>query len=59
MIVCRLVEWGEAKVSTLAEGVGLSQSAFRSTLQNCESKTSSRPGVKAKRYGTGWLIPDT
>ena len=32
MIVCRLVEWGEAKVSTLAEGVGLSQSALSQHL---------------------------
>ncbi len=28
MIVCKLVEWGEANVTSLAEAVGLSQSAL-------------------------------
>jgi ArsR family transcriptional regulator, virulence genes transcriptional regulator len=32
MILCRLVEWGEAKVSALAEEVGLSQSALSQHL---------------------------
>ena len=32
MIVCKLVEWGEANVTSLAEGVGLSQSALSQHL---------------------------
>jgi ArsR family transcriptional regulator, virulence genes transcriptional regulator len=32
MILCKLVEWGEANVSTLAEAVGLSQSALSQHL---------------------------
>jgi DNA-binding transcriptional ArsR family regulator len=32
MIVCKLVEWGEANVTTLAEAVGLSQSALSQHL---------------------------
>ena len=32
MIVCKLVEWGEAKVSSLAEAVDLSQSALSQHL---------------------------
>jgi len=32
MILCRLVEWGEANVNTLAEAVGLSQSALSQHL---------------------------
>ncbi len=32
MILCRLVEWGEASVGTLAEAVGLSQSALSQHL---------------------------
>jgi ArsR family transcriptional regulator len=32
MILCRLVEWGEARVNTLAEAVGLSQSALSQHL---------------------------
>lgn len=32
MILCKLVEWGEAKVGTLAEAVGLSQSALSQHL---------------------------
>jgi ArsR family transcriptional regulator len=32
MILCRLVEWGEANVTTLAEAVGLSQSALSQHL---------------------------
>jgi ArsR family transcriptional regulator len=32
MILCRLVEWGEANVGTLAEAVGLSQSALSQHL---------------------------
>jgi len=32
MILCRLVEWGEASVTTLAEAVGLSQSALSQHL---------------------------
>ena len=32
MILCKLVEWGEANVNTLAEIVGLSQSALSQHL---------------------------
>lgn len=32
MILCRLVEWGEANVTSLAQGVGLSQSALSQHL---------------------------
>lgn len=32
MILCRLLEWGEASVNTLAEAVGLSQSALSQHL---------------------------
>ena len=32
MILCKLVEWGEASVSTLAGAVGLSQSALSQHL---------------------------
>lgn len=32
MILCKLVEWGEATVTTLAEAVGLSQSALSQHL---------------------------
>ena len=32
MIVCKLSEWGEANVSTLAEALGLSQSALSQHL---------------------------
>lgn len=32
MILCKLVEWGEANVSTLAKAVGLSQSALSQHL---------------------------
>jgi len=32
MIVCKLVEWGEANVTTLAAAVGLSQSALSQHL---------------------------
>jgi len=32
MILCRLVEWGEANVGSLAEAVGLSQSALSQHL---------------------------
>jgi ArsR family transcriptional regulator, virulence genes transcriptional regulator len=32
MILCKLVEWGEAKVGTLAEAVGLSPSALSQHL---------------------------
>ncbi len=32
MILCRLVEWGEANVTTLADAVGLSQSALSQHL---------------------------
>lgn len=32
MVVCKLVEWGEANVSSLAEAVGLSQSALSQHL---------------------------
>jgi ArsR family transcriptional regulator len=32
MVLCKLVEWGEANVNTLAEAVGLSQSALSQHL---------------------------
>ncbi len=32
MILCKLVEWGEANVTTLTEAVGLSQSALSQHL---------------------------
>ncbi|WP_230533342.1 ArsR/SmtB family transcription factor [Microvirga roseola] len=32
IILCKLVEWGEANVTTLAEAVGLSQSALSQHL---------------------------
>ncbi len=32
MILCRLVEWGEANVTSLGEAVGLSQSALSQHL---------------------------
>lgn len=32
MILCRLVEWGEVNVTSLAEAVGLSQSALSQHL---------------------------
>ena len=41
MILCKLVEWGEATVGSLAEAVGLSQSACRSIWPRCARKGSS------------------
>ena len=35
LILCKLVEWGEANVNSLAEAVGLSQSAFPSIWRRC------------------------
>lgn len=32
MVLCKLVEWGEANVTTLADAVGLSQSALSQHL---------------------------
>jgi ArsR family transcriptional regulator len=32
MILCKLVEWGEANVNTLADAIGLSQSALSQHL---------------------------
>lgn len=38
MILCKLVEWGEANVSTLADAVGLSQSALSQHLARMRSE---------------------
>ncbi len=38
MIVCKLAEWGEANVSTLAEAVGLSQSALSQHLTKLRAR---------------------
>lgn len=38
MILCKLVEWGEANVNTLAETVGLSQSALSQHLAKMRSE---------------------
>jgi ArsR family transcriptional regulator len=38
MILCKLVEWGEANVNTLAEAVGLSQSALSQHLAKMRSE---------------------
>jgi len=38
MILCKLVEWGEANVNTLAEAVGLSQSALSQHLSKMRAE---------------------
>lgn len=38
MILCKLVELGEAKVSSLAEGIGLTQSALSQHLSKMRSE---------------------
>lgn len=38
MILCKLVEWGEASVTALAEAVGLSQSALSQHLARMREK---------------------
>ena len=38
MIVCKLAEWGEANVTTLAEAVGLSQSALSQHLTKLRAR---------------------
>lgn len=38
MIVCKLAEWGEANVTTLAEEVGLSQSALSQHLTKLRAR---------------------
>ena len=38
MILCKLVEWGEANVKSLAEAVGLSQSALSQHLAKMRSE---------------------
>ena len=40
MILCKLVEWGEANVNTLADAVGLSQSALSQHLARCGRRDS-------------------
>ena len=45
MIVCKLAEWGEANVTTLAQSVGLSPSALSQHL----SKLRQRGIVSARR----------
>lgn len=45
MIVCKLAEWGEANVTTLARSVGLSQSALSQHL----TKLRQRGIVSARR----------
>ena len=38
MILCKLVEWGEASVNSLADAVGLSQSALSQHLAKMRSE---------------------
>jgi ArsR family transcriptional regulator len=38
MILCKLVEWGEANVNTLADAVGLSQSALSQHLSKMRAE---------------------
>lgn len=38
MILCKLVEWGEANVNTLADSVGLSQSALSQHLSKMRAE---------------------
>jgi len=38
MILCKLVEWGEASVNSLADAVGLSQSALSQHLARMREK---------------------
>ena len=38
MMLCKLVEWGEANVNTLAEAVGLSQSALSQHLSKMRAE---------------------
>jgi len=38
MILCKLVEWGEANVNTLADAVGLSQSALSQHLSKIRAE---------------------
>ena len=44
MIVCKLAEWGEANVTTLAEALGLSQSALSQHLTKLRER-----GIVASR----------
>ena len=53
MILCKLVEWGEANVNALAEAVGLSQSALSQHLAKMRAEGLSPIGAKARRSGTG------
>jgi ArsR family transcriptional regulator len=39
MILCKLVEWGEANVNTLADAVGLSQSALSQHLSKMRAES--------------------
>jgi len=51
MIVCKLVEWGESNVTSLAEAVGLSQSAISQHL----AKLSERKiNVSRRESRTIW-----
>ena len=57
MILCRLVECGEANVSTLAEAVGLSQSALSQHLAKMRAEGLVPSDARARRCGTALPIP--
>ena len=54
MILCKLVEWGEANVSALAEAVGLSQSALSQHL----AKMRDEDLITFRREVADALVPD-
>ena len=53
MILCKLVEWGEASVNALAEAVGLSQSALSQHL----AKMREEGLVDFRREGQTAVVP--
>ena len=57
LILCRLVEDGEATVGALAKDVGVSQSALSQHLAACATRVSSPSAASRRRSGTGSRIP--
>ena len=57
MILCKLVEWGEANVSTLAEAVGLSQSALSQHLARMREEGIVTARRESQTICTGSPIP--
>ena len=59
MILCKLVEWGEANVTTLTEAVGLSQSALSQHLAKMRDEgivATRRESQVWVRFPEGWRV---